>query len=73
MNANPSYSRKQAVSAAPLVDEASVEAVPAERVRLGFGAGRLVVLGAAVVGGVPTTVVLSRFVTTIVLSLILGH
>ncbi len=61
------------MSATPFVEETSVEDVPAERVRARFGAGRLVVLGAAVVLGVPVTVVLSRFVTTIVLSLILGH
>ena len=61
------------MSASPVVEKTSVEALPGERVREGFGAARLATLGAAVVVGVPATVVLSRFVTTIVLSLILGH
>ena len=56
-----------------LVEETSVEAAPAEPARPALGAGRLAVLGAAVVVGVPAGVEVGRFVTTIVLSLILGH
>jgi hypothetical protein len=61
------------VSATALVEETSVEAAPAEPAGPAFGAGRLAVLGTAVVVGVPATVEVGRFVTTIVLSLILGH
>ena len=66
------------MSATALAEDASaeavpVEAVPVEAVRPEFGDGRLVALGAAVVVGVPAMVELGRFVTTIVLSLILGH
>lgn len=61
------------MSATALVEESSVEAAPAEHARSRFGAGGLAALGAAVVVGVPAMVELGRFVTTIVLSLILKH
>ena len=55
-----------------LLDDASAEA-PAERVPAESGVGRIAVVGAAVVVGLPAMIEVVRFVTTIVLSLILGH
>lgn len=61
------------MSTHPLVEEAPVDSPATGRMRAGFGTRRLAALGAAVLVGVPATIELARFVTTIVLSLILGH
>ena len=61
------------MSATALADEASLEDAPVERARPEFRAGAVAALATAVVVGVPSTVELGRVVTTVVLSLILGH
>ena len=61
------------MSPTALAEKPSPEGTAADGVRSALDSGRLLALGVAVVVGVPASVELSRFVTTIVLSLILGH
>jgi hypothetical protein len=56
-----------------LIEDASSEAAPVEAARPRRDVGNLVVLGAALVIGLPGVLELSRLFTTIVLSLVLGH
>jgi hypothetical protein len=56
-----------------LLEDASPEAAPVEAARPRRDVANLVVLGAALVIGLPGVLELSRLFTTIVLSLVLGH
>ena len=56
-----------------LIEDASSEAGPVEAARPRSEIARLVVLGGALVIGLPGAVELSRLFTTILLSLVLGH
>ncbi|MCU1474053.1 hypothetical protein [Amnibacterium sp.] len=56
-----------------LIEDASPEAAPVEAPRPRSEITRFAVLGAALVVGLPGAVELSRLLTTILLSLVLGH
>jgi hypothetical protein len=68
-----SPSESTAVTATALPENASAEAAPGGTAHSRSELGRIATLGAALVVGLPGVVGLSRLLTTIVLSLILGH
>jgi hypothetical protein len=68
-----SVRESRTVTTTALVEDASPEAAPVGAARPGSELARFAVLGAALVVGLPGVVELSRLLTTILLSLVLGH